>query len=616
MSRIAFAFKIVLFFALLFFFFRAVFLISYMDFFSDLGFGQVVYAFIDGVRFDLSIALTFAAFPLLLIAFPSRLIGRTWVRFWTFVILMLSLVYALVLAGDIIYFDYVKRHISNELLLVMDDVSFLEDMLFEEYRSLIPVFLVSLYLLYRFSKKVVGTIDYGKRSLPGFILLFVVLFILVRGSFSEKPINVIDAFNSGSAKQGNLTLNGCFTAYHYTRKSGKFSVRHYYTDEELGRILNIAGRPNPEYPYEKEAKAGGKQRNVVFVLMESWSAKYIDAVAHGGYGVTPNFDALAREGRLFTNFFASGQRSIQGIQATLTSIPPFTGLPSIGRGLEVYNISKVADIADKSGYETLFIQSSKRRSFRIDAIADALGFEQFYGMEDIPLKLEYKDPSASKFGWDYETYMFLKSKLDTLKEPFFSYMFTGTTHVPYADLPERFHKYPHDSNGENGFLNTLYYSDWSLGEFMKAARTAPWYENTVFIFTADHTLSVSRGDNMLDRFHIPLLIFIPGEKGAIDTRTASHLDVMPTIVDMIGYQGHFSAFGTTLLDGQDTTALVSEANAIGLIKQDGYVQHSLKRILDSNCSKEKEAEYEAQLLANYQLINMLLKENRWARQGN
>lgn len=613
MSRITFTLKIVLFFALFFFFFRAVFLLSYMDFFADLSFGQVLFAFADGMRFDLSIALTFAAFPLLFIALPSRLVGRTWVRFWTFVILVLSLVYAAVLTGDIIYFDYVKRHISNELLLVLDDVSFLEDMLFEEYRYLIPLFGAALYFLYRFSRKVVGMIDYEKRSVPGFILLFLFLFIAVRGTFSDKAINVIDAFNSGSALQGNLTLNGCFTAYHYTRKSGKFSVREYYSDEELGTILDIPARPNPEYPYEKRAKAGGKQRNVVFVLMESWSAKYIDAIAHGGYGVTPNFDALAKEGRLFTNFFASGQRSIQGIQATLTSIPPFTGLPSIGRGLEVYNISKVADMADKSGYETLFVQSSQRRSFRIDAIADALGFEQFYGMEDIPMKLTYKDPSASKFGWDYETYVFLKAKLDTLKEPFFSYMFTGTTHVPYADLPEQFHKYPHDSNGENGFLNTLYYSDWSLGEFMKAAKTAPWYENTVFIFTADHTLSVSRGDSMLDRFHIPLLIFIPGETGQIDTRTASHLDLMPTIVDLIGFDGRFSAFGSTLLGEGETTALVSEANTIGLIKQDGYVQHSLQRILDSNCSGQKRVDYEAELLANYQLINMLLKANRWAR---
>ncbi len=613
MSRIAFVLKTVIFLGLFFFLFRALFLLTYLDFFSDLSFGQVLDAFADGLRFDLSIALTFTAFPLLFIAFPSRLAGRGWVRFWTFVVMLLTLVFAAVLVGDIIYFDYVKRHISNELLLVMDDMEFIREMLLYEYPYLIPIFLAALYYLNRLSKKAVSVLDYDKRSITGFILLFLLLFILVRGSFSDKPINVIDAFNSGNAKQGNLTLNGCFTAYHYTRKSGKFSVRHYFSDEELASILDVAERPNPEYPYEKEARAGGKQRNVVFVLMESWSAKYIDAISHGGYGVTPNFDALAQEGRLYTNFFASGQRSIQGIQATLTSIPPFTGLPSIGRGLEVYNISKVADMADKSGYETLFVQSSKRRSFRIDAIAEALGFEQFYGMEDIPLKLEYKDPGASKFGWDYETYMFLKAKLDTLKEPFFSYMFTGTTHVPYADLPEQFHKYPHESNGENGFLNTLYYSDWSLGEFMKAAKKAPWYENTVFVFTADHTLSVSRGDSLLDRFHIPLLIFIPGEEGRIDTRTASHLDLMPTIVDMTGYEGPYSAFGSTLLNGTETTALVSEADSIALIRRDGYLQHSLSRVLDTNLSGEKLTDYESELLANYQLINMLLKRNKWAR---
>ena len=118
---------------------------------------------------------------------------------------------------------------------------------------------------------------------------------------------------------------------------------------------------------------------------------------------------------------------------------------------------------------------------------------------------------------------------------------------------------------------------------------------------------------MLDRFHIPLLIYIPGEKGRIDTRTASHLDVMPTIVDMIGFEGHFSAFGTTLLSSNETTALVNEANSIGLIKKDGYIQHSFQRVLDTNCSGKMLKDYEAELLANYQLINMLLKDNRWAR---
>jgi len=244
-----------------------------------------------------------------------------------------------------------------------------------------------------------------------------------------------------------------------------------------------------------------------------------------------------------------------------------------------------------------------------------MGFEQYYGMEDMPILLDYEDKSASKFGWDYESYMFLKNKLDNLKEPFFSYMFTGTTHVPYAKLPKRFNKYKHEENGEKGFLDTLYYSDWALGEFMREAKKSKWYKNSVFIFTADHTLGGGKdSEDILKKFRIPLLIFIPDEKKeTIDTRVASHLDLMPTIVELIGYEGHYSAYGNSLLGQNDTNALLCESNSLTLVKSDGFVQHSLNKILDSNISGEKKAQYEKELLANYQLINELLKKNRWAR---
>lgn len=613
MSRIVYALNLVLFLALLFFIFRGVFLFVYLDYFSDLSFGQVAYAFLDGLRFDLSILLTFTAFPLLFITVPSTRIGPRWITFWTFVILVFGVIFTMVLLGDIVYFDYVGRHLANEILLVMNDVDFLVDMVVFQYPYLVLLILVAIYMVQHVTRRMVRGIDHSRRSVVGFVLLFVFLFIAIRGSFSSKPINVIDAFNSGNVKQANLTLNGCFTSYHFSRKSGKFEVKQYFKEKELGRILKLDERPNPDFPYEQVSHGEFGKKNVVFVLMESWGSKYIDAISGHGYGVTPHFDALAKEGRLFVNFFASGQRSIQGIQATLTSIPPFAGLPSIGRGLEVYNISKVADLAGKNGYETVFVQSSKRRSFRIDAIADALGFAHYYGMEDMPILLDYKDPEASKFGWDYESYMFLKGKLDTFEKPFLAYLFTGTTHVPYTDVPERFHRYEHDQNGENGYLNTISYSDWSLGEFMKEAKKSKWYANTVFIFTADHTVATSKEESYLDKFRVPLLIFIPGEAPAVDRRSASHLDLMPTIVDLIGYKEPFSAYGTSLFNGRSNGVMISESSSIALVKDDGFVRHSLNRVLDSNLSGEKQKEYENELLAHYQLINTLLKKNHWAR---
>jgi len=121
-------------------------------------------------------------------------------------------------------------------------------------------------------------------------------------------------------------------------------------------------------------------------------------------------------------------------------------------------------------------------------------------------------------------------------------------------------------------------------------------------------------NNILKKFHIPLVIFIPDNKEhVVDTRVASHLDIMPTIVEYIGYEGHYSAYGNSLLGQNETNALLCESNSISLVKSDGFVQHSLNKILDTNLSDEEKKLYEKELLANYQLINKLLKNNKWAR---
>ncbi|MBI4746485.1 MAG: sulfatase-like hydrolase/transferase, partial [Deltaproteobacteria bacterium] len=107
----------------------------------------------------------------------------------------------------------------------------------------------------------------------------------------------------------------------------------------------------------------------MLMLMESWSPFYIDSFGNNNFGVTPNFDRLANNGLQFTNFYAVGQRSIEGIQASLTGVPLLIGLPNLGLGLEASNFPKIGNILREKGYETIFMQSSRRRSFRVDAIA-------------------------------------------------------------------------------------------------------------------------------------------------------------------------------------------------------------------------------------------------------
>ena len=174
---------------------------------------------------------------------------------------------------------------------------------------------------------------------------------------------------------------------------------------------------------------------------------------------------------------------------------------------------------------------------------------------------------------------------------------------------------PHGANDENGYLNALKYADWSLGQFMAEARKAPWFDNTVFIFTADHANHFQTGSRLPRRFHIPLLIYAPKFFPAEERRViGSQLDVMPTILDLLGLDVEFAALGESLLRKNNGEAFVTlGGQQIGLISEDAMVQHDLVRRIAGEGTLERQAELEQRLLALDQLSYELLRANRWAR---
>ena len=327
---------------------------------------------------------------------------------------------------------------------------------------------------------------------------------------------------------------------------------------------------------------------------------------------------MANQGLKFTQFYANGQRSVEGIQATLTGIPSIIGLPTIGVGI-LATYSKLGELAQQNGYTTIFVESLKRRSFRLDAIAGSAGFKEFYGMEDIPLLLNYPDPKAARWGWDYETYMKAAERMEKVKKPFLTYIVTGTTHTPYPRLPPHLEKYPHNTDNEEGFLNTVYYSDWGIGQLVKRLEKQPWFDRTIFMITADHALAHYQEGSFKERFHIPLIIWAPKifSPSTIDT-VSSQVDVFSSIVDILDLKGKYSSLGASFFDpGSKSLALVREGSVMGMIGNQGFLRHSLKNRLETGSFGQKmPAQYfdmlEKRLLATDQLVFEMLKENRWA----
>ena len=266
----------------------------------------------------------------------------------------------------------------------------------------------------------------------------------------------------------------------------------------------------------------------------------------------------------------------------------------------------LATILNNNGYDTVFIQSSKRNSFYLDIIAKSIGFKEYYGMEDLDEILDYPDKKASQFGWDYETYMKLH---DVLKnkgkdKPFFAFLFTGTTHIPYAEPNSINVKFPHNTSNENGFKNTLVYADWSLGEFMKKMENEPFFNNTIFIFTADHVLGKFEKTEFPEDYHVPLLIYSPAFKEKKEyTFTTNHIDLASTILDIAGlYTDRSEYIGDSVFcKDNESFSIVHSYGSAKIIKNDKWLIHSFADILETSPKdmNEEEKNNLAKILLSY-----------------
>jgi phosphoglycerol transferase MdoB-like AlkP superfamily enzyme len=417
--------------------------------------------------------------------------------------------------------------------------------------------------------------------------------------------------------RGNLIVNGIFSMYKYSSHAHK-PVESPYNMEQAAANLNIDN--TLQYPLLKNYLAGADKKNIVILVLESWSGYYIGTLG-SKFDVTPNFDNLSAQGALFINHYAPEKRSIDGLQAILTGIPVVPGeIPSLGFGLEIKATGNIGSIAANNGYDTIFMQTSGRRSYYMDAISRSLGFSQYYGMEDFPILFDYPDPKSSVFGWDYDAMAFLNDTINNREqENFLAILFTGTTHTPYPPLKPPFDKqYDTEYDEENAFLNTLAYSDYALGQFIANAAKYEWSKDTIYIITADHTAGKHEKFSFPDDYNVPLLIYSPDNVPAGRfTKITNHLDIIPTIMAISGMEGAVAVAGSNVFD--DTTAgrsIMKEGEAIDIVKDEGWVKILGGVAIQSsdNITAEAKGELMREALSYQRVMNTLINENRWCSQ--
>lgn len=598
----------------------------YPNYFSSLDFGEVISGFIKGVQFDSATTMLFLSPLLILLSLPFKWIQHSWIKSalaWVACFVLLGLlVYCL---GDLAYFGEVQRHIGAEILNLSADKAALVEIALSSrlehtiYGSLFLILLTLLWyvVIIRPLKNPTNfSTSWIVKGLAWFGLALL-YFVLFRGMIlTSRPINLSDAFTGSKLQQANLALNPVYTSYREIKNRLKQQPLRYASQQDL---QNFA-KNNPLVFQWHKPNNQPTQKNIVLILLESWSYKYIDGLSGSQYNVTPFMDSLISKSQVWDNYYAAGQRSIIGIQAILSSLPALPNQPTLGFGLELNQMSKIAEIANRYNYRTVMMQSSARRSFHMDSIANALGFQEYYGKEDIPLLREYPQEQP-RFGWDYDALQFFNQKISEKSEkPFFAFMFTGTTHEPFPKIGQEFELYPHDAKNEYGFLNTLKYSDWALEQFMKAAEKQDWYKNTIFIFTSDHTLNAESDDSLLQKFHIPLVIYTPD--GSLipkrEQRLASQYDLFPSIMDLLGFNQPIYTYGKSLFTEEPSEQImVNQGDIIGMITSTNWLGFTEQGI---QVQLKELTQADQLLLQNLQLkmqyADQLLRNDNWTNLKN
>ncbi|PCH93940.1 MAG: sulfatase [Bacteroidetes bacterium] len=537
---------------LLFTFCRILFLAFSIDYFNADTIGEWLFIFIHGLRFDIS-ALLYLNLPFVFLhILPLKARSNRAYQKATFI--LFTVVTTLLLfanLSDVTYFDFTfKRATSDSLIMFAlgGDFIHLLPSLILDFWYLILIWIALIVLGNRLYKGI--KVDLGllakQRSLMmnGAILAIGIALVIIggRGGLQYKPIGIIDAGNNISSQNMALVLN---TPFSIMTTFGKEELRppSYFNKEELNAIYS----PLPIHAY-KGSFSDSLPTNVIIIILESFSSEYSAFFNNSEIGYTPFLDSLAANSLAFSNCFANGKKSIEAIPSILASLPTLMNNPYITSVYAGNRLEGLAALLSRKNYSSAFYHGGSNGTMGYDAFTSVAGFEKYMGRTEYGNEGDYD----GKWGiYDEEFFNFFLENIKEQKEPFFNCIATLSSHHPYS-IPDKY-----SDRFEKGTLDihqSLGYADFALRRFFEEASKTDWYNRTLFVITADHTEN-SKDPYYVGRagmYDIPLLFFKPNSdlKG-LSSRVTQHIDIMPSILDFIGYEEEYIAFGQSVFNNNE-----------------------------------------------------------------
>lgn len=546
------------------------------------------------LQFD-TVSLLYAnAIFILLSLMPLRIRERGWwqsVMYWYYVIVNGILVIGFNIA-DAIYFRYTQKRFSADEIFFADNDNSLQ--LFFKFAGE-----NWLIVLIGFALWGVLALGYARKTKPqspltgwryyagstAILLVSVGLAIGgIRGGFTKmtRPITLSNAtLYTADNMQATMILSNPFCILRTIGSSGKIHYDKYFDEETLRSLYT----PD-HYPAEGTSETELTGRNVVMIILESFSAEHSALLRPDLYadkeqkGYTPFLDSLMRQSYTFYNMYSNGKRSIQALPAVWSSIPSFKS-PFVLMPQAMAETRALPRILGEKGYETMFFCGSDNGSMGFGAYARSVGIENLFSREDYE-KVHGKEDFDGYWGiWDEDFLNYMGEVLSEQKQPFFSTMFTLSSHHPFV-IPEKYEgKF---SDGLTANHRCVQYVDDAFRKFFARHENDEWFRNTIFVFVADH-VSSEKFSEEFRRSPADYQIF--GFMYAPDSalfgehhQVMSQIDIMPTLLGLMGHSEPYFAFGRDVFGeyGRTPMAVNYDNNLFQAITQEYLIRFDEKSI--------------------------------------
>ncbi|MDO9281203.1 MAG: LTA synthase family protein [Methylotenera sp.] len=598
--------------------------------------GQLAAIFMQGIRVDIIQLCLLSLIPVLLV--PIFAIAKWW-RSWqwfTYVWVTLAVVLLVFLEvstpGFISEYDVRPNRIFVEYLKYPHEVA---SMLWVGFRihifAALSFVAVTHYVMHGLMKPWLNA--KSAWSLKTTLIIWPLIFILVafgiRSSLGHRPANPALFAITADSMVNSLVLNSGYSVIYATytllKETKSSDIYGKMPREDIFKLTGASEADIPTLTTLNPSHQREKPLNLVIILQESLGATFVESL--GGVPVTPNIERLKSQGIWFEQLYATGTRSVRGIEAVTSGFQPTPADSTVKLSKSQKNFFTLAALLEKRGYTTEFIYGGESHFDNMRGFFTGNGFQYIVDQKD------YINP-VFEASWGVSDEDLLNKTHEQLLahhktgKPFYTLAFSSSNHAPFEFPDGRIALYEQPKATDN---NAVKYADYAIGEFFKKAQQSPYWKDTVFLIVADHDIRV-RGETLvpIERFHIPGLILGADIQPLRYTGIASQIDLPVTLLSLMGVQAQHpmtgrdlssiapDSFGRAMMQYNDNFGWMQESaagNQVVVLRSGKAPAHGTYDAKTKHLSEtpppDNAKELEQRTLANVLLPDLLYNEQRY-----